>query len=55
VLYLIGLLYSFLGIAIAADVFMCAIERITSSKRRVPIALIKGDAPSGGCVYTLCR
>ena len=35
ILYLMGLVYSFLGIAIAADVFMCAIERITSTKTRV--------------------
>ncbi len=36
-LYFIGLLYSFLGIAIAADVFMCAIERITSQKTKVKV------------------
>ena len=29
-LYLLGLLYMFLGIAIIADIFMCAIEKITS-------------------------
>lgn len=34
---LIGLLYSFVGIAIAADLFMCAIERITSQTRKVPL------------------
>lgn len=33
VLYLIGLFYCFLGISIAADVFMCSIERITSTTR----------------------
>lgn len=35
VLYLIGLFYCFLGISIAADVFMCSIERITSTTRKV--------------------
>ncbi|CAI4229588.1 unnamed protein product [Auanema sp. JU1783] len=34
-IYLAGLLYCFLGIAIAADIFMCAIERITSATKRV--------------------
>lgn len=29
-LYFVGLLYLFLGIAIIADIFMCAIEKITS-------------------------
>lgn len=38
VLYLAGLLYCFLGIAIGADVFMCAIERITSVTRKVRIS-----------------
>ncbi|MCP4675530.1 MAG: hypothetical protein GY854_08495, partial [Deltaproteobacteria bacterium] len=38
ILYLSGLLYLFLGIAIAADVFMCAIERITSQTRKVRIS-----------------
>ncbi|KHN83897.1 Sodium/calcium exchanger 3, partial [Toxocara canis] len=35
VFYLLALLYCFLGIAIAADVFMCSIEKITSSTRKV--------------------
>ncbi|WKY08170.1 hypothetical protein Q1695_007566 [Nippostrongylus brasiliensis] len=35
VLYLLGLFYCFLGISIAADVFMCSIERITSTTRKV--------------------
>ena len=30
VVYMAGLLYLFLGIAIIADIFMCAIEKITS-------------------------
>uniref|UniRef100_A0A914RTW9 Sodium/calcium exchanger membrane region domain-containing protein n=1 Tax=Parascaris equorum TaxID=6256 RepID=A0A914RTW9_PAREQ len=33
--YLLVLLYCFLGIAIAADVFMCSIEKITSATRKV--------------------
>jgi len=37
-LYLLGMLWCFLGIAIAADVFMCAIEKITSFTRTVKIA-----------------
>ena len=36
--YLVGMLWCFLGIAIAADVFMCAIEKITSFTRTVKIA-----------------
>jgi len=34
-LYLVGLLWSFVGVAIIADVFMAAIETITSTKKRV--------------------
>jgi len=37
-LYLVGMLWCFLGIAIAADVFMCAIEKITSYTRTIKIA-----------------
>lgn len=37
-LYLFGLLYCFLGIAIVADVFMGAIETITSKTRKVFLA-----------------
>ena len=36
--YFIGLLWCFLGVAIIADVFMCAIEKITSKTRRIRIA-----------------
>ncbi|KRY17762.1 Sodium/calcium exchanger 1, partial [Trichinella patagoniensis] len=36
-LYLIGLLYSFVGVAILADSFMCAVERITSTKRTLKL------------------
>jgi solute carrier family 8 (sodium/calcium exchanger) len=35
ILYLVGLLWMFLGVAIVADIFMGAIERITSQKKRV--------------------
>eukprot|EP00929_Paragymnodinium_shiwhaense_P117674 TRINITY_DN8864_c0_g1_i1.p1 TRINITY_DN8864_c0_g1~~TRINITY_DN8864_c0_g1_i1.p1 ORF type:complete len:833 (-),score=194.85 TRINITY_DN8864_c0_g1_i1:86-2584(-) len=35
ILYLAGLLWSFMGVAIIADVFMGAIEKITSKRRRV--------------------
>lgn len=35
VLYLIGLLWCFMGVGIISDIFMCAIEKITSAKKRV--------------------
>ena len=43
-LYLLGLLWCFLAVAIVADVFMCAIERITSKTKivRVPDATVEG-------------
>ena len=34
-LYVLGMVYMFLGIAIASDIFMCSIEVITSKKRTV--------------------
>jgi len=34
-LYLLGLIYCFLGVAIIADVFMSAIEKVTSVKKQV--------------------
>lgn len=34
-LYVLGLFYCFLGVAVVSDVFMNAIERITSQKKRV--------------------
>ena len=37
-LYLVGMLWCFLGIAIIADIFMCAIEKITSNTRIVKVA-----------------
>ena len=36
VLYLLGLLWFFLGVSIIADVFMAAIETITSKEKKVP-------------------
>lgn len=38
ILYLLGLLYCFLGVAIIADVFMGAIEVITSKTRKIYLA-----------------
>ncbi|KAG0431165.1 hypothetical protein HPB47_022051 [Ixodes persulcatus] len=44
--YLLGLLYCFLGVAIIADVFMCAIEKITSKTRRITLsAQVPGAQP----------
>lgn len=37
-LYFFALLYSFLGVSIVADIFMCAIERITSTTKKIIIA-----------------
>ena len=34
-LYILGLVYLFVGIAIASDIFMCAIEVITSKKKKI--------------------
>lgn len=44
VLYFVALLYSFLGVSIVADVFMCAIEKITSKTKLIHIA---GDTEDG--------
>ncbi|CAE8722299.1 unnamed protein product, partial [Polarella glacialis] len=35
ILYLVGLMWFFMGVAIVSDVFMNAIERVTSKKKRV--------------------
>ncbi|KAF4669462.1 Sodium/calcium exchanger 2 [Perkinsus chesapeaki] len=43
VLYLVGLLWCFVGVAIISDVFMGAIEKITSKKNRVRI-MVHGEA-----------
>jgi solute carrier family 8 (sodium/calcium exchanger) len=38
-------LFSFLGISIIADIFMCAIEKITSKTRKIHIATADGGEP----------
>ena len=38
--------FSFLGISIVADVFMCAIEKITSKKKQITISSGSGDEPA---------
>lgn len=37
-LYLVGLLWIFMAVAIVADIFMCSIERITSKTTKIRIA-----------------
>jgi solute carrier family 8 (sodium/calcium exchanger) len=37
-IYFIGLIWSFLGVAIIADIFMCSIEKITSKTRTIKVA-----------------
>ena len=37
-LYLVALLYCFLGVAIIADIFMGAIEKITSKTKKVSLS-----------------
>ncbi|XP_070581172.1 sodium/calcium exchanger 2-like isoform X2 [Ptychodera flava] len=44
-IYILGLLWSFMGVSIIADVFMCSIEVITSKVKRVKVANPK--APDG--------
>lgn len=44
-IYLIGLLWIFMAVAIIADVFMCSIERITSKTTKIRIA--DADAEGG--------
>ena len=45
VLYLIGLLYSFFGISIVSDLFMGAIEKITSSTKKITLSSAGDDGP----------
>ena len=45
VIYFVGLIYSFLGVSIVADIFMCAIEKITSKTKKISIASTRDDAP----------
>lgn len=42
-LYLLGLLWCFFGVAIVADIFMCAIEKITSHTRKIKVASADSD------------
>ena len=35
ILYVVAMLYIFVGIAIVSDIFMCSIEMITSKKRKI--------------------
>lgn len=44
-IYLLGLLWSFLGIAIVADIFMCSIEKITSRTRIIKVQ--SSGSPTG--------
>lgn len=45
VIYLIVLLWLFMGVAQIADIFMCAIEEITSQTRKVRIAKARPNSP----------
>ena len=45
IIYLVALLYSFLGVSIVADIFMCAIEKITSKTKKIHIASTREDVP----------
>jgi len=45
-LYGFALVYSFLGISIISDVFMCAIEKITSKTKEIHIAGTDANAPA---------
>ena len=40
---MIGLLYSFLGVFIVADIFMCSIDSITSTTKKVTISGANGE------------
>lgn len=44
-IYLIGLLYCFMGVAIIADIFMCAIEQITSTTRKITLSTSNDGEP----------
>ena len=46
--YLIGLFYCFLGVNIIADVFMAAIEVITSKTKKIKIATANGNGDIDG-------
>ena len=42
-LYLVTLLWCFMGVSIGADLFMCAIETITSKTKRIKVATASDD------------
>ncbi|KFM69896.1 Sodium/calcium exchanger 3, partial [Stegodyphus mimosarum] len=44
-LYLLGLFYCFLGVAIIADIFMCSIEKITSKTRKIMLSTASETEP----------
>ncbi|XP_022239527.1 sodium/calcium exchanger 2-like [Limulus polyphemus] len=44
-LYFTGLIYCFLGVAIIADIFMCAIEKITSKTRKLVLSSTTSTEP----------
>uniref|UniRef100_A0A1W7RA49 Sodium/calcium exchanger 3 n=1 Tax=Hadrurus spadix TaxID=141984 RepID=A0A1W7RA49_9SCOR len=44
-LYLLGLIYCFLGVAIIADIFMCSIEKITSKTRKIVLSTVTESEP----------
>ena len=46
--YLLGLMYMFLGVNIIADVFMAAIEVITSKTKKIKIATSNQNGDGGG-------
>lgn len=49
ILYLMGLCWIFLGVAVISDVFMAGIEKITSAKRRIEVGT--GDQKRKKTVY----
>lgn len=55
-LYLFGLLYCFMGVAIIADIFMGAIEKITSTTRKVRTAVsLTSCSNSGHFSFSCCE
>lgn len=42
-IYLLALLWCFMGVSILADIFMCSIEKITSHTRKITIASTSGN------------
>ena len=48
-LYLAGLLYSFIGVFIVADIFMCSIDSITSTTKKVTVSGPNGEQVNENC------